>query len=76
MVSKEQPRRCEEKIRLVIKYGTAVAAYYSSVAQLEQGMISGSGELYAEHRRSTEEARLTCEAARMELDDHVSADGC
>ena len=67
---------CEDQIFLVANYGAAVAAYYASVVQLEQGVISGSVKIYAERRRATEDARLICEAARRELDDHVLAHGC
>ena len=67
---------CEEKILLVANYGAAVTGYCAAVAELEKGMIRDSREVYAERRRSVEVARLICEAARKELDDHVSADGC
>jgi len=67
---------CEEKILLMANYGAAAAAYCVSVAKLEQGIIRGSRETYAELRWSLETARMTCEAALRELDDHVSADGC
>ena len=67
---------CEDKIQLVANYGAAVAGYYSAVSELEEGMISQSKEIYAARRRSVEEARMICEAARKELDDHVSAHGC
>jgi hypothetical protein len=67
---------CEEKMLLMANYGAAAAQYHASVAQLEQGMIRGSKKTYAELRRSVEMARIICEAALRELDDHVSADGC
>jgi hypothetical protein len=54
---------CEEKILLMANYGAAAAAYCVSVAKLEQGIIRGSRETYAELRCSLETARRTCEAA-------------
>jgi hypothetical protein len=67
---------CEEKVLLVANYGSAASDYFASVSQLERGMIRASRETYAELRRSVEAARMRCEAALTELDDHVSADGC
>jgi hypothetical protein len=67
---------CEEKILLVANYGAAVTDYCATVAELEKAMIRDSREVYAERRRRVEVARIICEAALKELDDHVSADGC
>lgn len=67
---------CEEKILLVANYGAAVTDYYEAVAELEKGMIRDSKEVFAERRRKVEVARIICEAALKELDDHVSADRC
>ena len=67
---------CEQKILLMANYGAAAAEYGAAVAKFEQTMIRGSRETYAERRRSVEMARIICEAALKELDDHVSADGC
>jgi hypothetical protein len=67
---------CEEKITFMAHYGAAVVEYCASVAKLEQGMIKGSRETYAELRRSVEVVRVICEAALKELDAHVSTDGC
>ena len=67
---------CEEKVLLVANYGAAATEYFASVYQFERGMIRASRETYAELRRSVESARMRCEAALKELDDHVSADGC
>jgi hypothetical protein len=67
---------CEDQLRLVADYSAAVAAYYASVSRLEQGMISGSKDIYTRLRRATEEARLVCEAARNELDEHAKTHGC
>jgi len=67
---------CEEKILLMANYGAAAAKYCAAVATLEQGMIRGSRETYAERRRSVETVRIICEAALSELDDHVSEHGC
>lgn len=68
--------RCEEQLRLVTDYGAAVAAYYAAITRLEQGMISGSREIYAQLRWATEEARMQCETARKALDDHGKEHGC
>jgi hypothetical protein len=65
---------CEEKVLLMANYGAASTAYYASVSKLEQGMIRGSRETYA--GQSVEIARIICEAALKELDDHVFTDGC
>jgi hypothetical protein len=67
---------CEDQIFLVANYGGAIAAYYAAVVKLEQGVISGSREIYAERRLATEEARLLCETARKELDQHIAEHGC
>ena len=67
---------CEEKVVLMANYGAAAVAYCAAVTKLEQALIRGSRETYAEQRRSVEMARIICEAALKELDDHVSADGC
>jgi len=67
---------CEHKIVLMANYGAAAVAYCAAVSKLEQALIRGSRETYAEQRRSVEMARIICEAALKELDDHVSADGC
>ena len=67
---------CEKKILLMAHYGAAAAEYCAEVAKLEQGLIRGSRETFAEQRRSVEVARRICETALKELDDHVSADGC
>jgi|HubBroStandDraft_6_1064221.scaffolds.fasta_scaffold374960_2 hypothetical protein len=67
---------CEEKVLLMANYGAASTAYYASVSKLEQGMIRGSRETYAGLRQSVEIARIICEAALKELDDHVFTDGC
>jgi hypothetical protein len=67
---------CEEKILLVANYGAAATQYYNAVARLEKTMIRDSKEAYTELRRSVEVARMICEAALKELDDHVAADGC
>lgn len=66
---------CEDQILLMANYSAAVAAYYSTVVQLEQ-QIRGSGEIYQQQRRLSEKARMMCEAARKELDQHVTAHGC
>ena len=68
--------RCDKKIQLVIEYAAAMARYYQAVAELERGMVSGSKELYTERHRLAEEARIMCEAARLELDGHVKTDQC
>jgi hypothetical protein len=67
---------CEDKVVLMANYGAAAVAYGAAVSKLEQALIRGSRETYAEHRRLVEMARIICEAALKELDDHVSADGC
>lgn len=64
---------CEEKTRLGANYAAAVAAYYSAVCELEAGMITGSTDVYARLRRSTENAKSICEAALKELDAHEIA---
>jgi hypothetical protein len=58
---------CERRIELVAGYAAAVAAYYSSVRELEAGLITGSEEIYAKNLKATEEARAVCEAARERL---------
>jgi len=63
-------------IELMANYSTAAAAYCFSVAELEEGMITGSRQVFAARRRSAEEARAICEAALKELDDHVSERHC
>ena len=68
--------RCEEKIQLVINYAAAAAEYSDAVAEFERMMVCASYEVFAELRRSTDEARLKCEAARQELDNHVPMHGC
>jgi hypothetical protein len=65
----------QEFIQLVADYGTAVEAYRYSVAELERGLISESREVLRKHRRSAEEARAVCEAARKALDDYIAAHG-
>ena len=67
---------CEEKLQLVNSYAAAVASYYASVAELEQGMVTGSRDTYAEQQELAEEARMACEAARKDLDAHLLAHGC
>jgi hypothetical protein len=67
---------CEEKIQFVATYGAIVAAYYSSVTELERVTISKSKKLYAKQLRLTEKARIACEKARKRLVDHVSIHGC
>jgi len=67
---------CEKKIQLMIEYSAAMTTYYHAVIEMEQGMISGSKELFTERRRSAEKARLECEAVRQELAAHIAADGC
>jgi hypothetical protein len=67
---------CEEKIVLVANYAAAMTAYVAAVTQLEKGMIRASREVYAERRRLVEVARIVCDAALKELDDHVSGDCC
>jgi len=67
---------CEEKLQLVNSYAASVASYYAAVAELEQGMVTGSRDTYAEQQELAEEARIACEAARKQLDDHLSAHGC
>src|SRR5215467_2189723 len=61
---------CSEKVTLVADYGAVMAAYYSAVRELENGMITGSAEVYGKQRKATERARELCEAARKALDDH------
>jgi hypothetical protein len=67
---------CEQKICLMANYGSAAAEYCATVVELERTMIRDSKEVYAQRRRTTEVARIFCEAALRELDDHVSAHGC
>ena len=67
---------CEEKIVLVANYAAAMTAYLDAVTQLEKSLIRDSKEVYAERRRLVEVARIVCEVALKELDDHVSADQC
>ena len=67
---------CEEKTRLVANYAAAVTAYYSAVCDLETGMITGSKDVYARLRQSTENARSICEAALQELDAHEIKHQC
>jgi hypothetical protein len=71
-----QGHPCSEKIRLVADYGAAVAAHYAAVGKLEQGMITGSAEIYQERRRASEDVRVICDAARKALDEHVAEHGC
>ena len=66
----------KRKIGLVANYCAAVSAYHSAIRELEQGMITGSSEIYIERRKVTEEARVLCEKARKELDDHEAKHGC
>jgi hypothetical protein len=44
-------RPCPQKVQLVAEYGAAVAAYYAAVDELEQGMITGSAEIFASGTR-------------------------
>jgi hypothetical protein len=67
---------CERKIVLTANFGAAASAYCAAVAELEKGMIRDSREVYAVRRRAVEVARINCEAALKELDDHVSVDRC
>ena len=67
---------CEERIFLMVNYGAAGAAYGAAIAELEQTMIRDSKEVYAQRRQKVEVARIICEAALKELDDHVSGHGC
>jgi hypothetical protein len=67
---------CEEKVVFMADYAAAAVAYCAAVSKLEQAMIRGSREAYADLRQSLEVARILCEAALKELDHHVSADGC
>jgi hypothetical protein len=71
-----RPPVCSQKVTLVADYGTTIAAYYAAVQELEQGMITGSAEVYAKQRQATEEARTLCEAARRALDEHEAEHGC
>jgi hypothetical protein len=67
---------CERKVLLVANYGAAALEYCAAVGRLENTMIRDSKEVYSNLRRSVEVARISCEAALKELDDHVAADGC
>jgi hypothetical protein len=67
---------CEEKIFLMASYGAAAKEYCAAVAELEETMIRDSREVYAQRRKNVEVARIVCETALKELDDHVSAHLC
>ena len=67
---------CATKVQLVAEYSAAVAAYYSAIGELEQGMVTGSREVYAFQRRASDEARALCEAARQQLDEHIAEHQC
>jgi hypothetical protein len=67
---------CEQKIVLMANYGSVTAKYWAAVSEFEQTMIRESEEVYAQRRRTVEVARVICEAALRELDDHVSTHCC
>lgn len=69
-------RQCLEKVNLVADYGAAVTAYYNAVSKLEEGMITGSPQMYRDRFKSTESARAMCEAARKALAEHDAEHGC
>jgi hypothetical protein len=67
---------CERKIFLMANYGSAAANYCAAVSEFEQTMIRDTKEMYARRRRTVEVARVICESALRELDDHVSTHCC
>jgi hypothetical protein len=73
-----QDLACSAKRRILLtaNYGSAGAGYGAAIAELEQTMIRDSKEVYAQRRQRVEVARIMCEAALKELDDHVSGHGC
>ena len=63
-------------MQLVANYGAAVAQYYAAVSKLEEGMITGSNQVYDERYKAAEQVRSLCEAARKALVEHVEKHGC
>jgi hypothetical protein len=67
---------CEEKRRLINRYGEAVRNYSTTVADLNltRGKVL-KGE-YERLRTLSEQARRTSDKARADLERHVAEHGC
>ena len=63
-------------MQLVAIYGAAVAEYYAAVSKLEEGMITGSNQVYDEQYTAVERVRSHCDAARKALVEHQEKHGC
>jgi len=67
---------CEEKIKLIEAYKVAVASYSTAVNDLNLTRGKISKPEYDHLLLNSEMARVTSEAARLELDRHTQNHGC
>ena len=63
---------CSERDRIADQFADAVRAYSEAV----NGLRTLRGYHFTQHQQLVEQARLTCEAARMSLQDHEREHGC
>jgi hypothetical protein len=74
--SSETLMNCEEKARLLVAYQTRAHLYSLSVDQIQQARSTTKREVYRELIRLSDNARIQCERARIELESHLSEHGC
>jgi hypothetical protein len=67
---------CEEKERLLKEYQATTRNFAASVDELHRRMGTSSLHEYQQRQRTTEEARLKSELARLALEHHVATHQC
>ena len=66
--------KCEHRNRLLGEWQESLANFSDAVKRLRE--CSGDGSKFAEQYRSTEQARLHAENARMMVEHHRAEHGC
>jgi hypothetical protein len=67
---------CDEKTRLATEYEAATYAFFEAVKELHRKIGTSPKEEYQRLERSSTEARVKSEQARLALEQRISAHRC
>jgi hypothetical protein len=67
---------CEEKARLTMEYDTATSKFSATVSELRLRMGTSPKDEYRRLERTSNEARVRSEQARLALEEHIAAHRC
>jgi hypothetical protein len=67
---------CEEKARLITEFDRTVRAYSVAVQEMALRVGTTPKDRYQKLKRATEDLRLQCERARLNLEHHTATHRC